>query len=496
MGAYTQSIREILQMNKTPQQKLTNVQDVYDIASQCLFDEMPENVISDDYLEQFVTGFTLHFMNEELGLETLPLWKIALNEKIYNSGTYINKIFENLDKEIFAEYNVKSVTDSGTTSGSKSFAGTVSVDKDVLTSTTDKNTRDITKKGSEFRIKGGEDELEKQGSEGRVRGGEDTLEKSGSEFTRKAGTDDLKKQGSEFTKNSGSDFTYDDGYQNNINSNASANYTNTVQIQSDTPMGSLQNLRSPQGGVAEEDTPQSTEFGPGPNIDVYPFDDSGNGRGYNYNENKTYNYMSGAVENGQTVQNVENGNDKSVNHSEIETAHGLGTTVSYGKTATGTDERKDINEYHSLVGTTYGKKIDDQGSESNDTREDKTKYDSNDRVMYGKYQDGEGEPVSDPRKDVSKYGAEETIRYGKYKDGEGHLQEDDRIDTIEDDGSHSSTVFDDTTQMTSNNEMTSGSHANSVGQIDHSLNWEMLYKSMPLLNKVWEIFDDLFMLIF
>lgn len=495
MGAYTQSIREILQMNKTPQQKLTNVQDVYDIASQCLFDEMPENVISDDYKEQFVTGFTLHFMNDELGLETLPLWKIALNEKIYNSGTYINKIFENLDKEIFAEYNVKSVTDSGTTSGTKSFAGTVSIDKDVLSSSTDKNTRDITKKGSELRLKGGEDELEKQGSEGRVRGGDDTLEKKGSEFTRKAGQDDLEKKGSEFTKNSGKDTTEDNGYQNNINSNASSNFTNAVQINSDTPMGSLQNLRSPAGGVTGQPAPTSIPYGDeGENVEVY--DDSETGRGYNFNEGKTYNYMSGAIENGQTVQNVENGNDKSLNYSKVETEHGLGTTVSYGKTASGVDARKDINEYHSLVGTTYGKKIDDQGSESNDAREDKTTYNSNDRVMYGKYKDGQGEPVSDPRKDISRYDSGESIRYGYYKDGEGVTQEDERVDTIEDDGSHSSAVMDDTTQMTSNNEMTSGSHSNNVGQIDHSLNWEMLYKSMPLLNKVWEIFDDLFMLIF
>ena len=62
MANYTQSIREILQYNKLPAEKLTDVNDVYSIASRCLFDTMPSNVIDDLYLQRFITGFALHFM--------------------------------------------------------------------------------------------------------------------------------------------------------------------------------------------------------------------------------------------------------------------------------------------------------------------------------------------------------------------------------------------------------------------------------------------------
>ena len=82
MANYTQSIREILQFNKTAQESLTNVSDVYAIANRSIFAIDGINAISSTYRQQLITGFALHFMNDEIGYETLPLWQIALNDKL------------------------------------------------------------------------------------------------------------------------------------------------------------------------------------------------------------------------------------------------------------------------------------------------------------------------------------------------------------------------------------------------------------------------------
>ena len=77
MANYTQSIREILQMNKQPGENITDIAVITSIANRTIFDGTMVNVIDEKYRNTFITGFTLHFFNDELGLETLPLWKIA-----------------------------------------------------------------------------------------------------------------------------------------------------------------------------------------------------------------------------------------------------------------------------------------------------------------------------------------------------------------------------------------------------------------------------------
>ena len=442
MANFTQSIREILQQNKLPNESLTNVSNVYDIAVRTLFDDAPMSVISDDYRQQFITGFALHFMNDEIGYETLPLWKIALNEKIYNSGSYINKIFANLDKEIFADYHVKNVVDTGSTTGLKNLDGTVSNDRDIAVSEASNETTTFNETMTDDR------------DDTRTIDRTNSLERKGSEYRTRGGHDDLEKKGAEVQVNSGTDTTTDSGVQDNINSNKSANYTNAIQINSDTPMGSLQNLRTPGGAVAAT-TDTSVHYDEGEDMTEYQ---EGGSRGFNYEEGQTYNYMSGAAESGQTVQNVENGNDKSISSNTSETQHGLNVATKYGTDGTTADRRIDSTEYNSNESTTYGYKLDSNGT-----------------------------PVADKREDFTDEDVTDTLESDITRTKTGS-------DTV---AKTASTTTDDvSTQTTNNEESTSGSHENNIDQIDHSLNWEMLYRSMPLLNKVWEIFDDLFMIIF
>ena len=488
MAVYTQSIREILQQNMAQEQSLENVSDVYNIASAHIFDKIPSGVINDDYLQQFITGFTLHFMNEEIGYETLPLWKIALNEKIFNSGSYINAIYENLDKQIFADYRVKNARSIGSTSGSKTATGSATSSRDISTGETTNDTQNIEettgsnttdgytsndvttmeKAGSETHSKGGNDSLVKAGAESTHKSGTDIQAKKGSELTVKGGSDTVVKSGSETTQEGGGDTTH--------RSTGSDNRVNGAQITSDTPMGSLSNLRNTSyDGALNENADGDFSIG-------------GNNAGADLTLNNTYNYMSGAVEQGQTTLNAETSNER------VDTDRN--STLSF-------DDRADETQYGGKQATTYGKDVNNDA----DARTDETTYGANEDIQYGVTHDG----VASPRTDTTQYNSNEVVTYGK---NGATIDKREDVTTVNVDnersievtgskeatntntGSRQVTTDDDTTQSTTDNETTSGSHTDTEDVTDYSLNWEMLYRSMPLLNKVWELFDDLFMLIF
>lgn len=537
MAEYTQSVREILQFNKRPNESLLNPADVYAISNRCLFDSVPLGVISNEYKEAFFTGFALHFMNEELGYETLPLWKIALNEKIYNSGSYINAIFENLDKQIFAEYNVKNVANQGTTTGSKSTDDTTSatkgvtetssdeanrqltanVDTDTTTTDTDSEYTELAKQGTEKHAKRGDDTLQKMGSESHGRFGKDTLSKKGDEVHGKFGKEEIEKKGSELQVGSGSDVTT----THNKSASGSSNYTNGIQVQMDTPQGSLSNF-GPTDPVADnpDGTTPSSVTPIDPNSDpVEPVIDDTYGyagdRGYNYAVNHPdFNYMSAAGESAQTQSNVETGEDASV----VMTSPSAKRATKYGYDENGdsdeTTKRKDVHTFQSGDNSRFGMYIDANGTYQNGTaRQDETQYKSAGNDRFGYYVDANGDYQQDidGRKDKTTYNSNDYVTYGQGESGSDPRVDatthsasnenivDGTVATTESettDHSVSKLTSESDTSTAQGNEITSGAHTDDTNEVDHKIHWEMLYQSMPLLNKVWEQFDDLFMQIF
>lgn len=463
MANFTQSIREILQMNKHPLESLSKITDIEAIALRTLFDGEAINVIDEQYKERLVTGFTLHFMNDEIGYETLPLWKLALEEKLYNNGSYINKIFDNLDKEVFADYKVSNLRDQGDENRDKLSTMSGQDDRNVLSSGTDD--KDITygKLTTDSKV------------DNRTLGGSVDVTKMGSEYRKRDGSDDLEMKGSEYQKHGGSDVTLDNGVQDTINSSASATRSNAIQIQSDTPMGSLQNLRSnTQGPMAyNQDTvhynpevdPETGESEGFDFVAYTPSERNANGSGYELTP--TFNYMSGAVESGQSDSTTDNSSQKVINSGGNTVNHGMSISTQYGvkdeSTPTEADKRKNITTYNNGETVTYGKGVvyDEESEEwsvNEDPRIDRTEdHRTDDLVSTGS---------------TGTSGTDTTH------------------------GTNSNTVNDVVDRTQSGSENNTAHHDNTVDKTDYSMNLEMLYKSMPLLNKVWEIFDDLFMLIY
>lgn len=63
-------------------------------------------LIDPEYREYFCTAFPLHYINDEIGMDTVPAWKIQLMAKIVENADYMNTIFESLRKQNLRGYKI------------------------------------------------------------------------------------------------------------------------------------------------------------------------------------------------------------------------------------------------------------------------------------------------------------------------------------------------------------------------------------------------------
>ena len=468
MARFTRTLMSILQEH-AGDNDITTIDGIYDVASDVLFPADGLELISPEYQKRLVVGFTLHYFRDEIGLETLPLWKLALLEKLVNNDEYINEIYANLDKQIFDNYRVRNVASTGETSGVKNATGSSNSTKNVIGSDNGSNER--TYADGTLGTKTTED----------IGNETSSLEKKGAELHKRGGNDDLEKKGAEFTRNSGTDTTTDDGYNNNVNSKGTSTYNNGVNYQLDTPMDSLDDMRTPGGpisAIVEYDTippveppvedPGSTY---GRDLTVYAVKaEQGSdqkGAGFDYILNQSYDYLAGATEQDSTQYNVENGNDNTYNYNKSATDHGMASTTVYGRQAE------------------YPEGVTEPPAE--DKRIDTTTYNSHDVTIYGT----DGEDHSQEQDPPALNRIDETTR--------------DTTHTVTDSsnesktGSESSTnlnehtVNDVTDNTSASDEMTTGTHEDNTDEVDYNISMKLVLESESFLRKLWDIFDDLFM---
>lgn len=195
MAKYTTSICDILTNANTEGGSLKDLDNLYNLGSQYVFGESATNVLDDEYKRNFVIGFCLHYMFDEIGLETLPAFQIQLLERIFNNKAYIETMFDAIDREVYGSYmvHIKDTTDTRD----------VSVSEDVETTGTsgetrnftDTNTRDLT----DERTYNVTDALS----------GSDTTSNTGTQATANTGTDTTQSahSGSDTVANTGTDNT-------------------------------------------------------------------------------------------------------------------------------------------------------------------------------------------------------------------------------------------------------------------------------------------------
>lgn len=243
MSKYTRSIMSIMQQNAGTQD-ITTIDGLYAVSSSSIFNVGAINVIDEKYRKQLIVGFTKHYFMDEIGIETLALWKLALDEKLYNYGSYINSIYDNIDKEIFADYRV------------------TKANKTSKSDTLNTNATEVTGSNTDSYS----DNVSKDGKTTYTGGGSVTSAKTGSDETANTGTEELAHTGTQGTEDSNSSTV--------TNTGTTKNADNTIDITYDTPMGSLANMRTPGGDAT--------------------------GRGVEYANAQTYNYMAAAAEHDAT----------------------------------------------------------------------------------------------------------------------------------------------------------------------------------------------------
>jgi len=596
MSKYTQTISSILRENARAGEDVNDLHDICDIAKRCLFDGYGIQSLPNDYRDRFITGFSLHFFNDEIGMETLPLFKMGLSDKLYNNGEYIGQIYSTLDTQLFSDYktrattghntsvinmsegvdkagsitNAKSGSDStrhtgtasdtktgtdttentGTSANVKSGNDTVKNTGSTANQHTGQNRTDIT--GTDVLIKSGTETTTgtstgstsktgsdtstgnssntKTGSESKAISGTDTIDKTGSDSLTKEGTETEKMTGGHSTTRTGSEgVTYgkktttkggEKGYETN-SSNGSTD-TNAASYNLDTPMDNLELLR-----VAEDrDTNPPT---------YVPYASRGKGISASYAQDANGNYPkmrymtnagltdSSAVTAGQgrvdrnfsdsKTEATDSGTD-TTNYNNVKDEFKYGATGEkkersyddYSETTTHNTtetDTKDLNETttHNVTDTgittetTTHNTLDSSSSSEQSQLSYDNRTDSEATTEANIAQFNESNTRTDNLQSKTEYASSQTRT--------DNLTQQTEYDTT---STHSQNLQD-TVQYGSTNTQVINTNDSKVGntskndtlagdEVSTALNLEMIYRSMPLLNKVWEIFDELFMSIY
>lgn len=481
MAKYTLSIRDILQQ-AAGSEDIHTIDGIYNVASRVLFPADAINVISERYRKQLIVGFSQHYFNDEIGLETPVLWQMALSEKLYNYGSYINAIYDNIDKQIFADYRVKTATVEGQGSKSKEGNGSVSIissdasetlnngvtqneQTDTTsrtaiangTGTVDNKTTGTTKvddTGTISKEKGGSDTTTKTGTSANAKAGNDSNVHTGGYSDTNSGSDSVSHEGKVRDTKSGSDTVVNTGTDTVANTGTNTHAINGVELVSDTPMGSLGNMRTPGG------------------------DATGRGVAYATGQN-SYNYLSAAKENDST---------------DVETQDTLQTNEIDNSSETQYDSQnereyinnRDVTNHGHVTTRNYSSDTETKNYNSSETRtdnlQDKTQYGGTDEET----RDLENLTTHNTDELQTRNTTDTTTETGSVRKSVNETVQESVNQTKSGNKSESSEMSSDETNTTSYD----------IGENEHTLNWEMLYRSMPLLNKLWDIFDDLFMLIY
>lgn len=593
MARYTEYVYEILQRNALPDERVTDLTDMTAIAYRTLFKDAPLNVLSSLARENFVTQFTLHYFKDEIGLETLTLWRFALAEKLYNNAEYINGVYQNLAKQAYTEYESRVSASNGTRTevgtinntrtdnlqsaftrnlsstetGSRTNTGT-QTDNATTGNLRTNNLSDTTREtGTDTLTKTGTDTLANTGSQTRTddltdattfntsdaktlnlsdattygknqnrtysnynehiarNGNFDQITNTDWRETTQYGkiTNDLVNREQDTSNKKNYEIEHGVEYKGGYtDSNQTKNDTNAMSFTFDTPQGSLEDLRDP-GGVP----------GTGSGAEAV-------GKGIAYATGQEYNYFSAAGENDGTtwidgkntrLYGVDGKNDGK--YQEVtKDKYDIDGTTNFDKTELKT---KSGTNTATIDGTTYSGDLQHTTGQDTTTRtgsQTHSRNDTEDKTMSGAIVDSMTGTDTTNRTGTDtnlKTGTESTGHTGtstvtddKHAQTTYNTESTDtknlstattRTGTVNDSGSVNRTVTDNLNEATQNSRTDTGTSTttNTGTQTDNKAingnktlqdsGTEEIYKidflkwamQPRLLDKVWTIFDDLFM---
>ena len=116
MSKYTTQIRWICESYNN--NNLTKIDDIIDNAIPHIFDfNFP--LFDEDYRNHICHHILLHYYTEEIAFETVGLWKLKLESRLFDIMPYYNKLYETVTLDYNPLYNFKKVTTHKGTSDTK-----------------------------------------------------------------------------------------------------------------------------------------------------------------------------------------------------------------------------------------------------------------------------------------------------------------------------------------------------------------------------------------
>lgn len=523
MAQFTQSVRNIIiKQADTAQKDITTVQGIYDSALATLFSGEGINAISSEYRQQFVVGFILHYWDYELGLETESLWKMKLWEKLFNKGSYINDIYAQLDKQIFANYRVHRVDNES--------QATI----DVSRESTDKMNTSSETETENTNVVDGESSVTGSATESASASDSGDATKSGN--TSHTGTSTNATSGEDVvTDNTSNTLSGSDVVSDNSSSTTSGNDVVTSESEGENSKTTVNDsVKTDEYGHRIEDN-HKTQYN-GKEINDVDNDIHHYQRG-TYDETveferltddigKTDQFYSDTPQGQLSLANIKNGNymtNATVQQATAEAGFKTKETTTHDyATGTGFDNYDDgnvitttefqnrydeVDGYNQHTGSDIhndNTNISESGSDNSSSTENKS-YDSTESksgevtTEYGKVETKDGEVTTE-------YGKTET-RTDDLADASNETESHSNVSESERSSSNTSNSTNDVTTTDNGSSSTSGETTHdgsessntvntangSIDEMSYEINWEMLYQSMPLLNRVWALFDDLFM---
>ena len=440
MARYTTTIKDILQTQAGDEANWTPGE-VYLLAKDTLFSPEVLGTIDERYRQHFVTSFAYHYFLDEIGLETFGLWKFRLAGRVYENASYINNIYETIDREIFSEYRVikrdGNIKDTGNTNDKTT--GTVSRD---ITNVGDSSAdSEITSGGEQTTTNDLQNKTTYNSQQKNT--GTTTQTRSGNDSTALSGTDTNKEFGKEINDHDGFDKETQNGTrtsdrhgkQISTQTGSYADNVNEMVLHSDTPMGSLENMRTPND------------------------DASGKGVSYATGANKEYNYLSDAQERDHTTKRTY---DDYKNETSFD---------NYGETESfqGYERRSDYDSSNTLS-------FQDRKSEQTYGRTDTTTYNSSNEQIDDTTSARTGDDVE------KQTGTQKVVTTQK----ENGVSTEEHTDKTTDITTHD-------VNKAGNRDLTK---VIDEDVIDYKISYELLLKTEPLMSKIWDLFDTLFILVY
>ena len=433
MSRYTMSIQEILQ-SVAGNEDLWTPDQMYEYASQALFGE-EVNFISDEYRKHFITAFAYHYFLEEIGLETFGLWRMRLAGRIYENYEYINHVYDLIGKEIFSQYSVKhkagKSSDNGNTSKSGNNTSGIKIENTGSSSgKSDSTGKDNSNTTNDLHSVTTYDSQQKNtGTTTNKSTGSVTDSHTGTDVVSDTGTTNNEHTGTDKVNNTGTIETSHTGKDTATDTGNVRDDLNEVTITSDTPMGDLENMIH---------SPHTSAAGTG--VD------------YATNAGTEYNYMSDASEHDYTNVQTNNNSQETIYDTTDTQTDNTESATTYNSTQLQTDDREQTSTYNSQT---------EQSRDTTDTQLDDTTS----------AHTGSDSEANTGTQTVAATSEDHATSSEQHSD----VTSTNKVDVI----SESGTV--------------ANEHADSEDSNDYSVTYDMILRMEPLMRKIWDLFDSLFM---